>query len=89
MNAIALINNQNAQYLAAQQSAMDTTAPVVDMNRPEAALIAQGPDWTVKGKAGNAAYHLLFVVVFLFGGIALLGTITGELELRKAPNAII
>lgn len=89
MNALSLISNQNAQLLASKQSALDVTAPVVDTFRPEAAAIAQGPDMSMKGKAGNAAFHLVFVGAALVGSIVLLGSLTGELEVIKAPGAVV
>ena len=89
MNALTLIANQNAQLLAAKQSALETTAPVIDTYRPEAAAVAQGPDMSMKGKAGNAAFHLAFVGTALVGSIVLLGTLTGELELKKVAGAVI
>lgn len=81
MNALTLISNQNAQVLAEKQASIDTTAPVVDGYRPEAAAdgLSSTPD--KKMLAGNALYHTFFVGVFLFGSIAALGSLTGELDL--------
>lgn len=84
MNALTLLSNQNAQVLADQQSALDTTAPVVDSYRPEAAADALSSTKSPKQLAGNTLYHLLFVGVFLFGGIVALGSLTGELEIKAA-----
>lgn len=84
LNALTLLSNQNAQALAAGQSELDTTAPVVDGYRPEAAADALSSTPDKKVLAANAIYHSLFVGVFLFGGIVALGALTGELELKAS-----
>lgn len=78
-----MLSNQNAQILADKQAAMDTTAPVVDSYRPEATADSLSSTPNPKQLAGNTIYHLLFVGIFLFGGIIALGSLTGELEIVK------
>lgn len=81
MNALAYIQNQQAQDMANAMGAIDVTAPVVDNYRPEAAANVQTTN--TRQTAGVAAYHFLFVAVFLFGGIVALGTLTGELDIKE------
>ena len=83
MNALTLISNQNAQALAENQAAINTTAPVVDGYRPEAAAEGLSSNLDKKMLVGDTLYHTLFVGVFLFGSIAALGSLTGELDLGE------
>lgn len=77
-----MLANQNAQVLAAAQSELDTTAPVVNPNSPEAAAENTRSTPDKRMIAGNALYHTLFVGIFLFGGIMALGSLTGELNVE-------
>lgn len=80
MNALTMLANQNAQSLAEAQSAIDTTAPVVNPNRPESNVESTLSTPNKRVVAGNTLYHLLFVGCFLFGGIMALGKLTGEID---------
>ena len=87
LNALTLISNRNAQILAEQQSGIDTTAPVVDSYRPEADTDGMTSTPNKKIQVGDSIYHTLFVAVFLFGSIMLLGNLTGELDI-DLPDVI-
>jgi len=81
MNAIAMYQNVTAEDAAKAQSDLDTTKPIIDPYRPEVSEKLGGI--TQKQQIGGAFYHLLFVSFFVFGGITLLGTLTGEIEIVR------